>query len=145
MQFTYLDNQKKKITTRQHAYYVLVAKYVFYTTMIKCCGKLVLLLSSLFNYFKFKLLFFRSAYLHLFSEEFFFVFLYFVGCLSIDFRCVETHFFCSIHLNMFYSPSSAWGNLGNVLKNQGKVAEAEQAYRNALYYRRNMADMLYNL
>lgn len=39
----------------------------------------------------------------------------------------------------------AWGNLGNVLKNQGKVAEAEQAYRNALYYRRNMADMLYNL
>lgn len=46
---------------------------------------------------------------------------------------------------MFYSLSSAWGNLGNVLKNQGKVAEAEQAYRNALYYRRNMADMLYNL
>jgi len=39
----------------------------------------------------------------------------------------------------------AWGNLGNVLKNQGKMGEAEQAYRNALYYRRNMADMLYNL
>ncbi|XP_056117315.1 protein O-mannosyl-transferase TMTC2 [Rhinichthys klamathensis goyatoka] len=43
------------------------------------------------------------------------------------------------------NPAKAWGNLGNVLKNQGKVAEAEQAYRNALYYRRNMADMLYNL
>uniref|UniRef100_A0A4W4E0N2 dolichyl-phosphate-mannose--protein mannosyltransferase n=1 Tax=Electrophorus electricus TaxID=8005 RepID=A0A4W4E0N2_ELEEL len=28
---------------------------------------------------------------------------------------------------------------------KGKMAEAERAYRNALYYRRNMADMLYNL
>ncbi len=46
---------------------------------------------------------------------------------------------------MLDSSFSAWGNLGNVLKNQGKVVEAEQAYRNALYYRRNMADMLYNL
>lgn len=72
-------------------------------------------------------------------------FQYFVGCLSIDFRYVQTHFFYSINLNWFYSPSSAWGNLGNVLKNQGKVADAERAYRNALYYRRNMADMLYNL
>lgn len=39
----------------------------------------------------------------------------------------------------------AWGNLGNVLKTQGKVVEAEEAYRSALYYRGNMADMLYNL
>lgn len=43
------------------------------------------------------------------------------------------------------NPAKAWGNLGNVLKNQGKMREAEQAYRNALYYRGNMADMLYNL
>uniref|UniRef100_A0A8C8C6P7 dolichyl-phosphate-mannose--protein mannosyltransferase n=1 Tax=Oncorhynchus tshawytscha TaxID=74940 RepID=A0A8C8C6P7_ONCTS len=43
------------------------------------------------------------------------------------------------------NPAKAWGNLGNVLKNQGKMAEAERAYRNALYYRGNMADMLYNL
>ncbi|XP_076841965.1 protein O-mannosyl-transferase TMTC2 [Brachyhypopomus gauderio] len=43
------------------------------------------------------------------------------------------------------NPAKAWGNLGNVLKNQGKLAEAERAYRNALHYRRNMADMLYNL
>ncbi|KAJ8262456.1 hypothetical protein GJAV_G00166680 [Gymnothorax javanicus] len=43
------------------------------------------------------------------------------------------------------NPAKAWGNLGNVLKNQGKMAEAESAYRNALYYRSNMADMLYNL
>ncbi|XP_051546831.1 protein O-mannosyl-transferase TMTC2 isoform X1 [Myxocyprinus asiaticus] len=41
--------------------------------------------------------------------------------------------------------AKAWGNLGNVLKNQGKMAEAEKAYRNALYFRGNMADMLYNL
>ncbi|CAG5927531.1 unnamed protein product [Menidia menidia] len=43
------------------------------------------------------------------------------------------------------NPAKAWGNLGNVLKNQGKMAEAERAYRNALHYRGNMADMLYNL
>ncbi|TRY95987.1 hypothetical protein DNTS_034564 [Danionella cerebrum] len=43
------------------------------------------------------------------------------------------------------NPAKAWGNLGNVLKNQGKLAEAEKAYRSALYYRSNMADMLYNL
>ncbi|XP_056132530.1 protein O-mannosyl-transferase TMTC2-like [Lampris incognitus] len=43
------------------------------------------------------------------------------------------------------NPAKAWGNLGNVLKSQGKMAEAETAYRNALYYRGNMADMLYNL
>ncbi|XP_043565623.1 protein O-mannosyl-transferase TMTC2 isoform X2 [Chiloscyllium plagiosum] len=43
------------------------------------------------------------------------------------------------------NPAKAWGNLGNVLKSQGKVLEAEKAYRNALYYRSNMADMLYNL
>nr|KAF6498272.1 transmembrane O-mannosyltransferase targeting cadherins 2 [Rousettus aegyptiacus] len=43
------------------------------------------------------------------------------------------------------NPAKAWGNLGNVLKSQSKVSEAESAYRNALYYRSNMADMLYNL
>ncbi|KAJ6651378.1 hypothetical protein lerEdw1_020951, partial [Lerista edwardsae] len=40
---------------------------------------------------------------------------------------------------------AAWGNLGNVLKSQSKISDAERAYRNALYYRSNMADMLYNL
>lgn len=43
------------------------------------------------------------------------------------------------------NPAKAWGNLGNVLKSQSKISEAEIAYRNALYYRSNMADMLYNL
>lgn len=45
----------------------------------------------------------------------------------------------------FFLFSAAWGNLGNVLKSQSKISEAESAYRNALYYRSNMADMLYNL
>ncbi|RVE72270.1 hypothetical protein OJAV_G00060180 [Oryzias javanicus] len=46
---------------------------------------------------------------------------------------------------IYVNPAKAWGNLGNVLKSQGKMERAEQAYRNALYYRSNMADMLYNL
>lgn len=45
----------------------------------------------------------------------------------------------------FFLFLAAWGNLGNVLKSQSKISEAESAYRNALYYRSNMADMLYNL
>lgn len=45
----------------------------------------------------------------------------------------------------FFSLLAAWGNLGNVLKSQSKISEAESAYRSALYYRSNMADMLYNL
>lgn len=55
----------------------------------------------------------------------------------------QIYSFCLI--NLFFCNLSAWGNLGNVLKSQGKIEEAEQAYRNALYYRSNMADMLYNL
>ncbi|XP_068595595.1 protein O-mannosyl-transferase TMTC2 [Brachionichthys hirsutus] len=46
---------------------------------------------------------------------------------------------------IYVNPAKAWGNLGNVLKSQDKMEEAELAYRNALYYRSNMADMLYNL
>ena len=38
----------------------------------------------------------------------------------------------------------AWGNLGNVLYNMGRLEEAEQAYKNALYHRPNMADAHYN-
>lgn len=66
----------------------------------------------------------------------FYLMCYFVFFLS--YKCVFLLFKC------WLSPL-AWGNLGNVLKNQGKMAEAEKAYRNALHYRGNMADMLYNL
>ncbi|MFT7799361.1 transmembrane and TPR repeat-containing protein 2-like isoform X1 [Arapaima gigas] len=58
-----------------------------------------------------------------------------------DWRNEEKLYRSGISVN----PAKAWGNLGNVLKNRGKTAEAETAYRNALYFRRNMADMLYNL
>lgn len=40
---------------------------------------------------------------------------------------------------------SAWGNLANVWNQQGRKADAEQAYRNALKHRGNMADTHYNL
>ena len=39
----------------------------------------------------------------------------------------------------------AWGNLGNILSQQGKLSQAEQAYRTALKVRPNMADAHYNL
>uniref|UniRef100_A0A8C6TM04 dolichyl-phosphate-mannose--protein mannosyltransferase n=1 Tax=Neogobius melanostomus TaxID=47308 RepID=A0A8C6TM04_9GOBI len=58
-----------------------------------------------------------------------------------DWRSEESLYRSGISVN----PAKAWGNLGNVLKNQGKIMEAESAYRNALHYRSNMADMLYNL
>ncbi|XP_061176820.1 protein O-mannosyl-transferase TMTC2-like [Saccostrea echinata] len=43
------------------------------------------------------------------------------------------------------NPAKAWGNLANVWNQQGKKMEAEQAYRNALKHRGNMADTHYNL
>ncbi|KAK3097836.1 hypothetical protein FSP39_013624 [Pinctada imbricata] len=43
------------------------------------------------------------------------------------------------------NPAKAWGNLANILNQQGKKQEAEQAYRSALKHRGNMADTHYNL
>ncbi|KAK7461646.1 hypothetical protein BaRGS_00038595, partial [Batillaria attramentaria] len=43
------------------------------------------------------------------------------------------------------NPAKAWGNLANVLNDKGREADAEEAYRNALKYRGNMADVHYNL
>ncbi|KAK7108448.1 protein O-mannosyl-transferase TMTC2-like [Littorina saxatilis] len=43
------------------------------------------------------------------------------------------------------NPAKAWGNLANVLNDKGDAADAEEAYRNALKYRGNMADVHYNL
>lgn len=39
----------------------------------------------------------------------------------------------------------AYGNLGSILSSQGKIKEAEEALRMALYYRPNMAEVHYNL
>lgn len=46
---------------------------------------------------------------------------------------------------MFFFVFVAWGNLANIYNNQGRSLEAEQAYRNALKHRGNMADVHYNL
>ena len=40
---------------------------------------------------------------------------------------------------------SALGNLGNVMTQKGRFAEAEWAFRKALNFRPNMADVHYNL
>ncbi|XP_052238315.1 protein O-mannosyl-transferase TMTC2-like isoform X1 [Dreissena polymorpha] len=43
------------------------------------------------------------------------------------------------------NPPKAWGNLANIYNNQGRITDAETAYRNALKYRPNMSDTHYNL
>ncbi|KAK7591132.1 hypothetical protein V9T40_002745 [Parthenolecanium corni] len=43
------------------------------------------------------------------------------------------------------NPPKAYGNLGSVLSDAGRLAEAEAAFRTALKYRFNMADVHYNL
>lgn len=53
----------------------------------------------------------------------------------------ETLYRAAIAIN----PPKAYGNLGSVLSTQGRIMEAEQAYRRALLHRPNMADVHYNL
>ncbi|RZF44540.1 hypothetical protein LSTR_LSTR002313 [Laodelphax striatellus] len=58
-----------------------------------------------------------------------------------DWRDEESLYRSGINVN----PPKAWGNLGSVLSGQGRMVEAEQAFRTALRYRSNMADVHYNL
>ncbi|XP_050298549.1 protein O-mannosyl-transferase TMTC2-like [Anthonomus grandis grandis] len=44
-----------------------------------------------------------------------------------------------------FNPPKAYGNLGSILNSHGRVAEAKAAFRKALKYRPNMADVHYNL
>ncbi|EDO39747.1 predicted protein [Nematostella vectensis] len=60
---------------------------------------------------------------------------------NLDWKNEEALYRSGIDVN----PAKAWGNLGNVLGNQGRTNEAEMAYRKALSYRSNMADTHYNL
>lgn len=46
---------------------------------------------------------------------------------------------------IFFTLILAYGNLGSILSEQGRVAEAEEAFVQALRYRPNMADVHYNL
>lgn len=43
------------------------------------------------------------------------------------------------------NPAKSYGNLGSVLSSQGRTEEAEYAFKMALFYRPNMADVHYNL
>lgn len=52
---------------------------------------------------------------------------------------------CASGYSIFLDFLVAWGNLANILNGQGNHKEAEQAYRNALQHRGNMADTHYNL
>ncbi|XP_013776263.2 transmembrane and TPR repeat-containing protein 2-like isoform X1 [Limulus polyphemus] len=60
---------------------------------------------------------------------------------NLDWRTEESLYRSGIHIN----PPKAYGNLANILSAQGKKTKAEWAYRKALTYRSNMADVHYNL
>ncbi|XP_031369309.1 protein O-mannosyl-transferase TMTC2 [Apis dorsata] len=67
-----------------------------------------------------------------------------IGILSgrnTDWFDEESLYRSALHVN----PPKAYGNLGSVLSAQGRVAEAEEAFVQALRYRPNMADVHYNL
>nr|CAD7570595.1 unnamed protein product [Timema californicum] len=53
----------------------------------------------------------------------------------------ESLYRSGIHIN----PPKAYGNLGSVLSSKGRTEEAEWAFRMALRYRVNMADVHYNI
>lgn len=58
-----------------------------------------------------------------------------------DWLTEEDLYRSGIHIN----PPKSYGNLANILSAHGKKAEAEWAYKKALTYRSNMADVHYNL
>ncbi|XP_018394769.1 PREDICTED: transmembrane and TPR repeat-containing protein CG4341-like isoform X1 [Cyphomyrmex costatus] len=60
---------------------------------------------------------------------------------NTDWRDEESLYRSALHVN----PPKAYGNLGSILSEQGRVAEAEEAFVQALRYRPNMADVHYNL
>ncbi|XP_003699417.1 transmembrane O-mannosyltransferase targeting cadherins 2 [Megachile rotundata] len=60
---------------------------------------------------------------------------------NADWYDEESLYRSALHVN----PPKAYGNLGSVLSAQGRVAEAEEAFVQALRYRPNMADVHYNL
>ncbi|RWS17971.1 transmembrane and TPR repeat-containing protein 2-like protein [Dinothrombium tinctorium] len=60
---------------------------------------------------------------------------------NIDWSTEENLYRSGVTIN----PPKAFGNLANILSANGKKREAEVAYRKALSYRSNMADVHYNL
>ncbi|XP_066599299.1 protein O-mannosyl-transferase Tmtc2-like isoform X1 [Prorops nasuta] len=71
-----------------------------------------------------------------------------IGLMSVktlvrnaDWHDEESLYRSALHVN----PPKAYGNLGSVLSAQGRSAEAEEAFMEALRHRPNMADVHYNL
>ncbi|XP_034934721.1 protein O-mannosyl-transferase TMTC2-like isoform X2 [Chelonus insularis] len=60
---------------------------------------------------------------------------------NMDWYDEESLYRSALHVN----PPKAYGNLGGILSTQGRFAEAEEAFIQALRYRPNMADVHYNL
>ncbi|XP_075225931.1 protein O-mannosyl-transferase TMTC2-like [Lycorma delicatula] len=60
---------------------------------------------------------------------------------NYDWKDEESLYRSGIQVN----PPKSWGNLGSVLSSQGRMDEAEFAFKKALEYRPNMADVHYNL
>ncbi|XP_014271952.1 protein O-mannosyl-transferase TMTC2 [Halyomorpha halys] len=60
---------------------------------------------------------------------------------NFDWQDEESLYRSGVHIN----PPKAYGNLGSVLSSQGRTKEAETAFRIALSFRPNMADVHYNL
>ncbi|CAL1527207.1 unnamed protein product [Lymnaea stagnalis] len=58
-----------------------------------------------------------------------------------DWQTEERLYSAGISVN----PAKAWGNLANIFNDKHEKEKAEEAYKNALKYRPNMADVHYNL
>uniref|UniRef100_A0A0B7A7K4 dolichyl-phosphate-mannose--protein mannosyltransferase n=1 Tax=Arion vulgaris TaxID=1028688 RepID=A0A0B7A7K4_9EUPU len=60
---------------------------------------------------------------------------------NLDWQTEERLYTSGISIN----PAKAWGNLANIYNDKQQIDKAEQAYKTALTFRPNMADVHYNL
>ncbi|CAG5119032.1 unnamed protein product [Candidula unifasciata] len=60
---------------------------------------------------------------------------------NLDWQSEERLYSSGIRVN----PAKAWGNLANIFNDKHETDKAEEAYKKALTYRPNMADVHYNL
>nr|CAI5819114.1 unnamed protein product [Callosobruchus analis] len=119
-------------------YYVgfVIAERVLYMPSVGLCLLLGLCSATLWNsYRKYRLVFVCAFVLALaaFSAR--------TVLRNLDWKSEEALYRSAIPVN----PPKAYGNLGSILSSQGRTAEAESAFRMALDYRPNMADVHYNL
>lgn len=60
-------------------------------------------------------------------------------------KCFNETYGHTVQTDLVSFGFAAYGNLANILSAHGKKTEAEWAYKKALTYRSNMADVHYNL